>query len=234
MILKTNLHFHANEDPTHSIEYSVLEGIDYASKLDFQVLALTCHNKVALIEEHKKYALSKNILLISGVEINIGEKPEDGRHLLILNCDKEAEEIKTFQDLEIYKKNHPEIFVIAPHPFFPSFFKKQSLLEYTDKYIHLFDAIEHSWFYSKLINKNIPAVKLAQKRNKPLISTSDTHFMDFLDTDYCLIETEEKTPEAIFQSLKKHTFKNVTRPKKLLKEMIWTLGSFYIKNNTKK
>ncbi len=233
MILKSNFHFHSNEDPTHLIDYSIFEGLDYASKLDFQVLALTCHNKVIATEEHRQYALSKNILLISGVEINIGEKPKDNRHLIILNCSKEAEEIKTFKDLEHYKKSHPEIFVLAPHPFFPAFSHKQSLLEYTEKYIHLLDGLEHSWFYSKYINKNIPAIKLAQKNNLPLISTSDTHFMDFLDTDYCLVDTNEKTPEAIFKSLKNNCFKNVTRPKKLIKEMIWTFGLFHFKSRVK-
>ena len=230
MILKSNLHFHTNEDPTHSIDYSIFEGIEHASNLGFEVLALTCHNEVVSTDEHREYALSKNVLLISGVEINIGERPEDSRHLLILNCDSEAEEITTFKDLEIYKKSHPEIFIIAPHPFFPSFFKKESLLEYTEKYLHLFDALEHSWFYSNLINRNIPAINLSKNKNLPLIATSDTHFMDFLNTDYCLIETDTKTPEAIFKSLRNNSFKNITRPKKLLKEMIWTFGSFYIKS----
>ncbi|MGM0482774.1 MAG: PHP-associated domain-containing protein [Patescibacteria group bacterium] len=230
MLLKTNLHFHANTDPEHqNIEYDVFEGIEKAAELGFHVLALTCHGKCALNGDHRKYAESKGVLMLSGIEVNIGEKKNESRHLIILNCKKDAERIRTFKDLEKYKKDNPHIFIIAPHPFFPYFPKQQSLMEYTHKYSHLFDAVEHSWFYCKLINKNLPAQEFAKENNLPLVATSDTHFFDFLDTDYCLIEAESKTPEGVFNAIRKRSFKNVTRPKKLLKEMILTYGSFHFK-----
>ena len=230
MILKTNLHFHTNDDPQHIIDYDTYVGIEKASELGFEVLALTCHDRVVFNKEYEEYADSKGVLLIPGIELYVGEEIKEGRHLLVLNCDKSAEEIDTLKDLERYKKENPDIFVIAPHPFFPTFTKKQSLMEYTERNSHLFDAIEHSWFYSNLIDKNIPARELAKKKALPLIATSDTHFLDFMDTDYCLIETEEKTKKAIFRSLKKGTFRNVTRPKKLLTELIPVYGSFCLKN----
>ncbi|MGM0629184.1 MAG: PHP-associated domain-containing protein [Patescibacteria group bacterium] len=230
MLLKTNLHFHANTDPEHqNIEYDVFEGIEKAADLGFHVLALTCHGKYALNGDHIEYAESKGVLMLSGIEANIGEKENENRHLIILNCDKDAERIRTFKDLEKYKKNNPHIFVLAPHPFFPYFPKQQSLMKYTYKYSHLFDAVEHSWFYSKIINKNLPAQQFAKEKNLPLVATSDTHFFDFLDTDYCLIEAKNKTPEDVFNAIRKRSFKNVTRPKKLLKEMIFTYGSFHFK-----
>lgn len=234
MILKSNLHFHTNDDPTHNIEYNTIEGIDKAADLGFQVLALTCHEKVIYNNDYKRYANSKNILLIPGVELNVGENKKEGRHLLILNCSKEVEDIETLRDLEKYKKENPGIFVMAPHPYFPSFTKKQSLMEYTEKYSHLFDAIEHSWFYSTLINKNIPAKNLAQKKNISFIATSDTHFFNFMDTDYCLIETENKTKEDVIWSLKKGSFRNITRPKKILRELVIVYGSFCIKSILRK
>lgn len=231
MLLKTNLHFHTNDDPTHRIDYSAEEGIDRASKLGFDVIALTCHGKVTFKEQYRSYASSKGILLISGIEINISEDGKDGRHLLILNCGNSAERIKTFKDLEQYRKEHPDIFVIAPHPFFPSLRGKQSLLEYTEKYLHLFDALEHSWFYSKTINRNIPAEKISKKMAIPLVATSDTHFFDFLDTDYCLINAEELSAGSLFKAIKKGAFKNVTRAKRPITEMAFTFGKFYLKNS---
>ena len=231
MLLKTNFHFHTNEDPAHRIDYGITEGIDRASELGFKVLALTCHGKVVFKKEHGDYALSKDILLISGIEIEISEDGSNGRHLLILNCGKEAEGIKTFKDLEEYRKNSPEMFVIAPHPFFPSLSGKQSLLEYTERYLHLFDALEHSWFYSKMLNKNVQAQKLSKERSVPLVATSDTHFFNFLDTDYCLIEAKEMSTEAIFSAIKEGSFENVTRAKKLISEMLIPYGRFYLKNS---
>ena len=230
MQLKTNLHFHTKEDKFHHINYNALEGIDIASKLGFEILAITCHQKLIFSEDLKKYAESKNILLISGIEISISENNRGGRHLIILNCDSSAEEIKTFKDLEKYKELNPNTFIVAPHPYFPVPGLKQSLLEYTEKYLHLFDAIEHSWFYSDTINKNIEAEKLARKNDLPFIATSDTHFINYLNTDYCLVESKEKTINDVFRAIKNKSFKNITRPKKIFSEMLFPQISFTIKD----
>ncbi len=229
MILKTNLHFHTGDDPEDSLGYDTKEGIDKASELGFDVLALTCHNKVIHTKEYEKYATSKGILLISGIELNVGEEEKEYRHLIVLNCSKDAEKIDTFADLEKYKKNNPEIFVLAPHPYYPGIVRKTSLMEYAEMYSHLFDAIEHSWFYSKHINRNKPAEKLSKKVGLPMVATSDTHFFDFLDTDYCLIEAREKTPRAVFEGIRRGSFKNVSRPKKLIREMSLCYGSYLFK-----
>ncbi len=225
MLLKTSLHFHTNEDPEDVIDHSTEEGIDTASNLGFDVLALTCHGKVIHSKEHEEYAESKGILLIPGIELNIGERMNEKRHLIVLNCEKDAEGIDTFKDLENYKKDHPYIFVIAPHPYYPDILSRPSLMEYAERYAHLFDAIEHSWFYSKYINKNKKAEKLAKEKNLPLVATSDTHFFEFLDTDYCVVEAERKTPEAVFESIKKGKFSNVTRAKRSFGEMCMPYGT---------
>jgi len=119
MQLKMNLHFHTADDPMDIIDYSLNEGIDTASSLNFEVIALTCHHEVKWTREYSEYAKYKNILLIPGVEIDIKEtKSEKGKHLVILNCDKEAEKIKNFDDLKKYKELHPEIFVLFVTPWF--------------------------------------------------------------------------------------------------------------------
>lgn len=230
MLLKASLHFHTADDPHDYVPYSTKEGIDYAHTHGFSVLALTCHNHVAWTPAYAAYAEERDITLISGIECDIGEMPGEKRHLVILNCEKDAEQIHTFRDLAEYKKVHPDIFVIAPHPFYPHIGKTISLLEYTEKYTHLFDAIEHSWFYSRISNKNLPAEEVAGRHNLPLVATSDAHVLDFFDTDYCVIDAPDRTPAAMFSALRAGSFKNVTRPKKVFREFMLPVFLLMVRN----
>jgi predicted metal-dependent phosphoesterase TrpH len=208
MKLKANLHFHSKEDPLDKINYSIFEGINAAHKHKFNVLASTCHTKNVCTDEHINYAKTKNILLIPGIEANVYEKKSKKRsHVVILNCNKEANNIKTFDDLRLYKKNNPDIFIIAPHPYFYGNYSLGNLLE---KHIDIFDAIEISWFYTKFFNRNKKAIEIAKKYNKPLISTSDTHFLDFLNDNFIKVETDELSAEKLFSSIRNGNHKNVT------------------------
>lgn len=232
--LKTNFHFHTSGDPLDRIEYSLKEGIDHASRLNFNVLAVTCHNHFAWTSEYAEYAKNKGILLIAGVELNIGEKvkfgikgEKKGKHVLVLNAGKDVKNLHTFSELEEYKKRNPDIFIIAPHPYFYGHF---SLKNYLEKYIHLFDAIEHSWFYSKyFFNRNKKAIEIAKKYNLPLISTSDTHyfFNNHMDRNYVLIESEQNIV-SIFKAIKSGKFENVTSPSKFFRDMILSQGLYWL------
>jgi predicted metal-dependent phosphoesterase TrpH len=221
MDLKTNFHFHTKDDPLDTIEYTSREGIVRMAKCGFEVLAITCHNKMIWSPELACFAADNGILLISGIEINVGEYAGKRKHVIILNCDQEAEKIKTFADLAKYKDEHPNIFVLAPHPYLYGYSTLKNLLE---KYIYLFDAIEHSWFYSKLSNRNKKAKKIADRYNLPFIATSDTHFFDFINRDYAVINAQAKTPEAVFAAVRQKRFKNITSPKRLISEMVVPFG----------
>ncbi|MEK7599237.1 MAG: hypothetical protein AAB474_02180 [Patescibacteria group bacterium] len=213
MRLKTNLHFHTGEDPDDFISYDFYEGVDYAARLGFEVLALTCHRKFVYSQKFGNYARAKNILLIPGIEINIEKK-----HVVVLNCDEEAEKIKNFQNLGEYKKTHPEIFILAPHPYF---YGRKPLKNRLEKHIELFDAVELSWFYSKLFNRNIKGEMIASKYGKPFIAVSDTHFFDFMDKNYALVEAGQKTIPAVFQAIKNKNFENITSPRRFFQDMLW-------------
>lgn len=227
MLLKANLHFHSGEDPYENVAYSIYEGIDRAAALGIEALAVTCHRTFVWKPEYAEYAASKKVLLIPGIEVNLDEKRgRYGRHTVILNCDKSAEKLETFADLKEYRKNHPEIFVIAPHPFYYGFF---SLKKYLEKYIRLFDAIEQSWYYSKFFNRNKKAEAMAKKHNLPYISTSDTHFFDFLGENYAVISAEEKTIPAIFRAIRERKFENVTRPRFFWRDMVWVWGKYFLR-----
>ncbi len=214
MTLKTNLHFHTSDDPEDRIiKYGFYEGIDKASELQFGALAITCHNKYIDSKEYEDYAASKNVLLIPGIEKTI-----EGRHVVILNASKAIEKVKTFNELRGYKKQNPDTFVMAPHPYFYIF----SLNGKLAKNIDLFDAIEYSWFYSKILNPNIQGQITAEKYNLPFIATSDTHNLDFINSSFAFIETEEKTIPALFAAIRKKKIKNENPPKKFWREMVGT------------
>ena len=116
MILKTSLHIHTSEDKKdgHMISYNIYELIDEAHKKGFQVLGFTPHQKFVFKQEHADYAQQKGILLIPGVERRLGRIA--GNHVIILNCDKSAEKVRNLKQLARYKIDHPEVFVLCPHP----------------------------------------------------------------------------------------------------------------------
>lgn len=225
MKIKTNLHFHTSDDPSDPVEYSAKEGIDKAVSLGFGALAITCHQKFAWTKEYDEYAKSKGLVLIPGIELYVGETlPESRRHVIVLNAVPSVESIRTFEELASYRRAHPEAFILAPHPYFYGNF---CLQEFFEKYIELFDGVEQSWFYSHWFNRNIKARAAAEKYHLPFISTSDAHFFDFLDTNYCTIESENAAPEAILSALKAGKFENTTSPRRFWKDMIWRQGRFF-------
>ena len=209
--MKTNLQFRTGEDPKEHLPYSSNESLDYAAKVGFEVIATTTHNKLIDKPEHTAYAAKKNILLINGLELNVEKK-----HVVVLNPTKEIERVSSFEELEDYKKDNPQIFILAPHPYYPL----SSLGKNLERFIHLFDAIEHSWFYSKSLNLNKRANSTAKKNNLPLIDTSNTHSLQNLTTSNALINASSKSIPDIFQAIKNDNFKNITSPLKFFTEFI--------------
>ncbi len=198
MILKTNLHFHTKEDDY--ADYNIYQGIDYAKEHGFDALAYTSHKKCLVKEDYTKYASQKDVLLIPGIEMKIKRK-----EIVVLNCGKEIENVRSFQELRNYKNKNPHIFIIAPHSFV---FSLKSLRSKLMKNIDLFDAIEMTVFSNNLFNFNRKAVEIAEKYNKPFIANSDTHFLNDLERGYALIDVKEKTIESIFEAIKMKNFQN--------------------------
>lgn len=215
MILKTNLHFHAIEDDV-GVRYSIYNAIDCAKEKNFDVLAYTPHKKFLFHKKYAEYAGNKGILLIPGTEMKIKRK-----EIVILNCDKEIEKVKTFQELADYKKRNPQILIMAPHPFV---FGLKNLGRRLLKNIALFDAVEMSVYSNKILNFNKKAGKTAAKYNKPFIATSDTHFFKDFERGYALIETRNKSIEAIFGAIKNGNFQNKSNSMSLL-----SMLAFYVK-----
>lgn len=232
MKIKANLHIHTTEDRIEGyvINYDIYQLIDKAAELNFQVLALTCHEKYISRPEYVEYAKNKGILLIAGIELSLNKKIYRRIDVLVLNISQaeaeEAEEINGFRELARFKESHPEVFIIAPHPFYDSLesIGRKKLI----KYIKLFDAIEHSWFYSALFNPNIKAEKISRRFNKPFIATSDSHILKYLNTDYIFVETDKLDIKNVLAAIKDNRFINITKPKKFI-EMVWFIVSFQVK-----
>lgn len=202
-MLKCQFHVHTKGDLEDSISYTPEQLIDRASELKYDVLSITCHRVVIFDKKLQEYAEKKGILLIPGIEFEI-----DGRHILGINIDKDIENVNNFEKLKEYRSSHSECLIIATHPFFPT---KKSLKEEFTKNIELFDAVENCFAYTKIINFNKKASKLAQAHSKPIVATSDCHILRYLNIGYVLIEAE-KNISSIINSIKKDKIKNITKP----------------------
>jgi len=98
--------------------------------------------------------------------------------------------------------------VAAPHPFFPgSICLRDRLLQEID----LFDAIEFSHFYTRRIDFNRPAVRLAKEAGLPLLGTSDSHVIRQFGTTYSLIEGSP-TVESVLGAIRKGQVRVESRP----------------------
>lgn len=202
--LKCCLHAHTNEEPYEWIFHNAKTFIAEAKKRHYDVIAFTCHDHFFYNREISDYCQQEDIILIPGIEKSIEKK-----HVLIINASSESQQIKSFQDLAIYKKNHPQSLIIAPHPYFPGTNCLNSAL---NKNIHLFDCIEISHFFHNYINFNRKALKLANRNNIPLIATPDSHMKNQLDNSYCIVNSEKKDIKSIIKALKKQQYSNFSKP----------------------
>ena len=225
-MLKADFHIHSNEDNRDLITYSAKEFIDAAAEKKFDVLALTNHDIFTHSQELSDYAAEKGILLIPGIEATI-----EGKHVVILNPQKDVESVRTFEALREYRKNHPEIFVIAPHPYYPHL-RKYSLRSELLKNITLFDGIEYCHYYTRVFNRfNSIACKVATNHGKPVVGTSDSHHLFQLDKTYSLIDAE-KNVDSVISALRNNRIKIVSRPLSFFtysKAVFLILFKFFIK-----
>ncbi len=226
--LKCQFHIHVKGDPADNVSYDAKKLIDEAARLNYDVIAITCHREIVFDEEWRKYAAEKEVLLLPGIEFEI-----DKKHILCINAHEDINKVNNFKDLKKYKKAHPLSLIIAPHPFFPG---KTTLKDNLEKNIELIDAIEISWAYTKKIDFNRKAAEVAEKHKKPLIATADCHLLGQLQTGgHCLIEANPEI-SSIIQAINQNKIKSVHTPTtipKIIKYFIQN-GWQYLKEITRK
>lgn len=193
-MLKAQLHTHIKEDKEDfHVNYSIFELIDSAKKNKIDVLGITCHDMFFYDKKAFDYAKKKGIILIFGIEKTI-----ENKHVLILNTSKKAEKISDFKELIEFKRDNPNILIIAPHPYHHD---STCLKDDIIRYKHVFDAFEYSFFYTKQFNPNKKTEKIAKELNKPLIATSDVHYLEDMNLSYTMIDSK-KTSLDIIKAIK--------------------------------
>ncbi len=180
-IVKAQLHFHTDQDPMDlGIDYDPYEAIEEAYEKWYKIISFTHHDKLVIEQDRIDYAMEMWILLISWVELNI-----EWKHILVINPDIDINHINSFKDLENYKLSHPDILIIAPHPFY-KFDSCLNHLLYENR--DLFDWIEFSLFFNRFYRKaNQKAIDFAVNQNKTIIWTADVHKLKLIDQTYSFV-----------------------------------------------
>jgi predicted metal-dependent phosphoesterase TrpH len=203
-MLKVELHSHTSADPHDYIPYSTTQLIDRAGELGYRALAITLHNSQLDVRGVHEYARDRGITLIPGVEKSI-----EGKHVLLINFDANAEAINSFEELARLRQSQPAGLVIAPHPFYPARCCLGRLLE---KHVELFDAVEFNAFYTTVLNQfNQSAVSWARRVGKPIVANADVHRLRQLGTTFTLVDAPPD-PDAICEAIRAGRIEIRTRP----------------------
>lgn len=201
--LKADLHTHAGGDPMDlALRYQPNELVESAASRGLTCLAITSHVKFIFDPRTAAFARERGVLLVPGVESIV-----EGAHVIILNPDPAQAEAATFAELRALGRR--DAVIIAPHPFFPMPWSLHSQLE---KNADLFDAVEFCGLYFRGMNWNHRAVKTASRLGLPMVGSSDTHMLPYLDTTFSWIEAEEASTPAVVEAIRAGRVTYETRP----------------------
>lgn len=202
-MLKVDLHTHTSDDPVDRIPHTNTDLIDRAARLGYDALAITLHERQLDIRRLIPYASERGIVLIRGVEQSI-----EGRHVLLLNFDRDVEDVATFEDLARLKRRSAGL-VVAPHPFYPS---TSSLLGQLGRHADLFDAVEYNAMFTASMNVfNRYAERWAVRHGKPLVGNGDVHRLGQLGSTYSLVDAAPN-PDAICAAIAAGRVRVESRP----------------------
>lgn len=201
-MLKVELHAHTADDPIDRIPHTSFELIDRAAALGYGALAITLHDRQLDVTSLTPYAAERRVVLIPGIERSI-----QGRHVLLVNFPADAAQVRSFEDVERLKRQHPGL-VIAPHPFFPA---RHCLRGLMDRFADLFDAVEYNAMFTRSLNFNRRAVRWAERHQKPLVGNGDVHRLHQLGTTFSLVDAAPH-PDAICEAIRSGRVRIETRP----------------------
>ena len=219
---RVELHTHCQGDPVDTyLRHTLFEQIDQAKKVGLDAMAVTWHQKVCVDPEAVAYARERGILLISGMEAEI-----DRRHLLVLNlAEHDLSATPTWDEVRALRRRKPEVFVLAPHPFYPH---PSCLGKRVEGNADCLDAVEwcfmHVAWLPAFMNPNLRAERWARRHGKTVIACSDAHSLDRVGQNASVVEADGLTPEAIFTGIRAG---HVTFPRPsfefvpLLRHVLW-------------
>ncbi len=201
-MLKVELHTHTEDDPVDKVPHSTRDLIDRAISLGYDALAITLHNRQLDLQPWISYAAARGLVLIPGVEATVA-----GKHVLLLNFERDAEDVRTFEQLALLKQ-HSSGLVIAPHPYFPA---PTSLWGYLERHAHLFDAVERNAMFTTRVDFNLRAERWAHANGKPVVGNGDVHRLRQLGTTYTLVDAE-RSADAICAAIAAGRVRVVSEP----------------------
>jgi predicted metal-dependent phosphoesterase TrpH len=216
-MLKVELHTHTADDPVDRIPHTSAQLIDRAAALGYHALAITLHERQLDLERLTPYAAERGLTLIPGVERTI-----EGRHVLLLNFRRGAEDVRTFEDLARLRRRETGL-VVAPHPFFPL---PSCLRGCLDRQAPLFDAVEINAMFTPAVNFNRFAERWAARHGKPLVGNGDVHRLRQLGLTYSLVDADAD-PDAICAAIVAGRVRVESRPMPWL-DVAYVLGGMML------
>ena len=201
-MLKVELHAHTADDPIDRIPHTAVQLIDRAAELGYGALAITLHERQLDVAPLRPYAAERGVTLIPGVERTI-----EGRHVLLLNFRRGADEVRTFEDLARLRQREAGL-VVAPHPFFPL---TSCLRGCMNRHPSLFDAAEVNAMFTPTLNFNRPAERWAARYGKPLVGNGDIHRLRQLGSTYSVVDADAD-PHAICAAIAAGRLRVESRP----------------------
>jgi len=217
--LRMEIHSHTDYDPQDWIEHSAEELIDEVARQGINVLAITCHRALQWSSRLQAYAEAAGVLLIPAVEASI-----EGKDVLIYGLERFAHPM-SFDQLRDLRRQNPAILTIAPHPFYPS---SSCLGQRLFLHQDCFDAIEYCHFYTRQVNFNAKAVEAARQLNKPLVGTSDIHFLTQVGKTTSTVNVSERTFAAVSAAIKAGQLELQTNPLRLSQLILQVLQMFWM------
>jgi predicted metal-dependent phosphoesterase TrpH len=203
-MLRADLHHHINSDPVDGwfVSHSAGELIDRAAAAGLNVLAITCHESIPYDGDARRYAQSRGVVLLRGMEATV-----DSHHVLLLNFRDFPPGVCSIA--EILERKTPEALVIAPHPFYPAGIAGGEMLA---AHRSVFDAVEFSGMYTALTRRfNQHAQTYARKAGLPVVGNTDTHFLWQLGWTFTLIDAAPE-PAAVVEAIRRGRVQLVTQP----------------------
>ncbi len=200
--LKADLHAHCADDPCDGLRYSAEELIDAAAAHQYDVQAITLHQRVLHGPRLEAYAAERGVLLMPGIERNIEDK-----HVVILNPDPEHAAANTFDDLRRIGRRNAAF--IAPHPYYPI---PSSLGSRFWRNRDVFDCVEYSSLYIRGVNPNRLAQFAARRAGLAVVGNSDTHELPYPHNTFTWIEAD-RTVESIIEALRAGRVSVESRPR---------------------
>jgi predicted metal-dependent phosphoesterase TrpH len=196
---RVDLHNHCQGDPIDTLTHTIYDHLDAGKRAGIDALAMTWHQKVCRDEAAEAYARKLGMLLMSGMEAEVG-----GKHLVVIGLrDGDLPGKPTWDEVRALRKRRPDVIVMAPHPFYPHPACLNRAITGNEDCI---DAVEwcalHTHWLPSRVNPNLRAARWAHRHGKTLVACSDAHSVAAVGRNASTVEAEELTEESILAGIR--------------------------------